>query len=180
MTLPLDEWERLAAAATPGPWRHRTTSDPTGEQYSCVTASERAPGRSPRTIIVGDTDYTDAAFIAAARDAVPALVAEVRRLRAARPDPEGLPVDLERAREALCTLVAIAFRRPDAPSPRFHIPAQQDDDDLVLGNALRELARLRAVAEATRAHVNNHGRDDTYPALERAIEALDAQLKETQ
>ena len=70
----LAEWERLAAAATPGPWRQ----DPGG----------RAGARFDDVLADGSNiaewiEPADAAFIAASRTALPALVAEVRRLREA-------------------------------------------------------------------------------------------------
>ncbi|MFN9086729.1 MAG: hypothetical protein ACK5W7_04295 [Gemmatimonadaceae bacterium] len=66
--------EALANAATPGPWVE--------DGFDCV--------RAPDFRILYDNSCRDddngarnAAFIAAARDAVPALVAEVRRLKEA-------------------------------------------------------------------------------------------------
>lgn len=75
----LAEWERLAAAATPGPWEAIPTVDAdfatikTRGKLGWMQYHEYDPG----------IDATDAAFVAAAREAVPALVAEVRRLREA-------------------------------------------------------------------------------------------------
>jgi hypothetical protein len=68
----LDRLEALAAAATLGPWsaipsRHHTWHVLDG--YGMVLVED---------LFSGD----DAALIAAAREAVPTLVAEVRRLRA--------------------------------------------------------------------------------------------------
>lgn len=74
----LAEWRRLAEAATPGPWERRRNRHPntngtswgwvegTGFTWDCshVAGAER-----------------DAAFISAARTAVPALLDEVERLR---------------------------------------------------------------------------------------------------
>ncbi len=84
----LDELERLAAAATPGPWFINTNGDPPedagfigidsrGDQpvYPDVAASD-AFGRG--------RGLADAMFCARARTAVPELVAEVRRLRDGR------------------------------------------------------------------------------------------------
>lgn len=86
----LDRLEALANAATPGPW---VANGGVPEQViHCPT--KRHPNRTTFHSIVWltQTDYAsgeyyadmmdgDAQFIAAARDAVPALVAEVRRLR---------------------------------------------------------------------------------------------------
>jgi hypothetical protein len=63
----LDTLDALAAAATPGPWEMGT-----GKAYNVLTLTE---------VLAEGLESADAAFIAAARDAVPALVAEVRRLR---------------------------------------------------------------------------------------------------
>lgn len=76
--------ETMAAAATPGPW---TTgiwfTGPCGEYNGGTVVYGDG-----RTIAVfhqdyqSSSDYDNAEFVAAARAAVPALVAEVRRLRA--------------------------------------------------------------------------------------------------
>ena len=64
MTIDLDELERLAAAATPGRWAH---------DREWVDALN----------VLLPTE-ADAAFVAAARNALPDLIAEVRRLREAQ------------------------------------------------------------------------------------------------
>jgi hypothetical protein len=66
----LQEWEALANATTPGPWRAdaregRVTGPDLGTVADCPHAGDAA----------------NTLFIAAAREAVPALVAEVRRLQ---------------------------------------------------------------------------------------------------
>lgn len=68
--------EARANAATPGPWFGQSTGV-YGDGFHLV-------GRAP------DTAATDLEFIAAARADVPALVAEVRRLRAAGPFQQAL------------------------------------------------------------------------------------------
>jgi hypothetical protein len=77
VTLDLDALERLAAEASPGPWRHWHGS--TIDQIQSVHGSV--------VIGCGVRDCTrprgvDTAFIAAAREAVPLLVARVRELAA--------------------------------------------------------------------------------------------------
>lgn len=70
--LDLDELERLANDATPGPW----------------TLTARGGIRHDEEYIVDPNSVAlncDGRFIAAARTAVPALIAEARRLRAAEP-----------------------------------------------------------------------------------------------
>ncbi len=85
----LAELERLAAAATRGPW----VQDGAG----CLPwhVSPVAFSHAGRRIQVSPTAegeseidcIPDAMFIAAAREAVPLLIAEIRRLRAASPLP---------------------------------------------------------------------------------------------
>lgn len=66
----LDAIEQRANAATPGPWRSVEVDDP----YVALMLESGAEGWPAAT-------DADRAFIAAARSDVPALVAEVRRLR---------------------------------------------------------------------------------------------------
>lgn len=81
----LNRLEALAAAATPGPWRlpgGKSYVMPShGEPYKVAQlgGTRDSPGLIARE---DDRLHHDAEFIAAARGAVPALVAEVRRLRA--------------------------------------------------------------------------------------------------
>ena len=66
--------EALANAATPGPWRHQTAANADApDDYGAVKVGG--------TLLIDDAPDADCAFVCAARDAVPALVAEVRRLR---------------------------------------------------------------------------------------------------
>ncbi|MEU7526818.1 hypothetical protein AB0A74_13895 [Saccharothrix sp. NPDC042600] len=97
----LDTLEELDEATTPGPWYTRALDD---DYAMCLTAVSTVPdtGRNerfpafdhgeiiaatlvqhPRYVDVADERWDEnALFIAMARDAVPRLVAEVRRLRA--------------------------------------------------------------------------------------------------
>jgi len=68
--------EALANAAAPGPWEIRTHD----ELYAVKGQAGWVASMDADT---SSADAANAFFIAAARDAVPALVAEVRRLRAA-------------------------------------------------------------------------------------------------
>ena len=73
----LDEIERRANAATPGPWRD--------QHYECSEVWGQAPDSqtcSMQIARVGHAqfDVFNAAFIAAARTDVPALIARVREL----------------------------------------------------------------------------------------------------
>jgi len=84
----LSDLERLSAAAAPGPWDVSHVRDGV-ESFAVVHPagtvcfeSEEEAGDFDRD--VRDLIAADFAFIAAARSAIPALVAEVRRLRAGR------------------------------------------------------------------------------------------------
>lgn len=81
VALDLDRLEALAAAATEGPWRAGLNGG-----IALVVSRDFGPGRLPRQFRADcghfDQDRADAAFIAEARTAVPALIADVRRLRA--------------------------------------------------------------------------------------------------
>ena len=73
--LDLDELERLAKAATPGPWKV-VISDKYGFTVAIL------PPDFPQTPLVGRAkDEQDAAYITAACNAVPELIAENRALR---------------------------------------------------------------------------------------------------
>lgn len=75
--------EARATAATPGPWtashRHVHGTPDNDEQSGLGLEIEGPPQASGRGQFARGADAT---FIAAAREDVPALVAEVRRLRA--------------------------------------------------------------------------------------------------
>ncbi len=122
----LDELERLAAAATPGPWV------PGADEMEIRGPRGRMPDRpdladDPRfkeQVIggcgccgspFGDNPEADRPFIIAARDAIPRLVAEVRRLRDAHESEwYGAPLTREeRAEDA---------RRAAAKNPSPHRP----------------------------------------------------------
>ncbi|TRV82105.1 hypothetical protein FKN01_02225 [Streptomyces sp. 130] len=96
----LDELEELAQAATPGPWFVRCLDDEHAMNLIAVSTTpdtglgDRWPNFDYREIVaatlVQQPRYVDAAderwdenaqFIATAREAVPCLVAEIRRLR---------------------------------------------------------------------------------------------------
>ncbi|MFE3149481.1 hypothetical protein ACFXJ6_22955 [Streptomyces sp. NPDC059218] len=96
----LDELDELARAATPGPWFVRGLDDEHAMNLVAVSTTpdtglgERWPNFDYREIVaatlVQQPRYVDAAderwdenaqFIATAREAVPRLVAEIRRLR---------------------------------------------------------------------------------------------------
>lgn len=86
----LNEWEALAAAATPGPWvATRATTYDGGKAVVSEMFVRRPGGDVAIASDIIDPDTTavseaNAAVIAAARTALPALVAEVRRLKGER------------------------------------------------------------------------------------------------
>lgn len=105
----LQELEALAKSATPGPWE-RVFGD--GEHFvASPTNGEDNPVMSNTDFYPAAVTAEDQAFCAAARSAVPALVAEVRRLRAVEEASKALSVaqrsgDVHQAQRAL-----LAFRR---------------------------------------------------------------------
>ncbi len=92
-----DEWKMLAEAATPGPWEVRETVID-GRKYGGawverntddgdliqISGSDGARSYTARVVGIQDHDDNDAnaAFIAAARLAVPELLADIAMLRA--------------------------------------------------------------------------------------------------
>jgi hypothetical protein len=76
----LSEWEAMAAKATPGPWSHKAgilkhyVYSENGDLGFSLQELHPMDGREWATAETSD-------FIAASREAVPELIAEVRRLR---------------------------------------------------------------------------------------------------
>lgn len=75
----LDRLERLVAAAQPGPWTSRVEGRDHGSGSDFIQTGQGL-ARGTDIELTGAT-VADQDFIAAAREAVPALVSEVRRLR---------------------------------------------------------------------------------------------------
>jgi hypothetical protein len=109
----LAELERLARAATPGPWERETDSDGNATPYLVMAGDIR----------ISDTGWDvgkkqagrNTAFIAAAHPGtVLALVAEVRRLRAALGRIAGMPHAWADTSAAMAALAAAALRDPEA------------------------------------------------------------------
>ena len=92
----LAEWKRLAEKATPGPWTHEYLDDSSvainhpvevehdGERYTMedwllmARKCDSCRGSDRRCYM---PSHADTQFIASAREAVPALIAEVERLQ---------------------------------------------------------------------------------------------------
>lgn len=77
----LDAWKKLAEEATPGPWE--VTDDWEPIRYctpSTITAKESNLYITIATMNYPN-EYGNSNFIATAREAVPALIAEVERLQ---------------------------------------------------------------------------------------------------
>jgi hypothetical protein len=92
----LDEIERRANAATPGPWGFSRYEQRYLLDEATDVVGEVAPGETGAAITVfavASGALEDAAFIASARTDVPALIARVRELEAAQPT---LAVQLQR------------------------------------------------------------------------------------
>lgn len=71
----LAEWERLANKATEGPWYAYE-----GRDYSEISLNDGTTPRLAKPLALVGSKHEDAEFIAVAREAVPALIAEVRKM----------------------------------------------------------------------------------------------------
>lgn len=90
MTDDLTDLEALAQSATPGPWKR-----------AVVDGMGFAVHRGEHDTIALYADRADAAFIAAARAAVPALIARVRKAEAERDEARAALARVEALAEAL-------------------------------------------------------------------------------
>ena len=110
----LATWERLTNEAQPRPW---TMGDRYGyndvghKDFEYIVCRCRYPGGPPVERVAVPIDEASATFIMAAREAVPALIAEVRRLRAMLPCGCGC-LSPEQYAQAAQTLYAWS-REPD-------------------------------------------------------------------
>ncbi len=124
--LDLDAIEARAAAATPGPWGANT---PPG-----VVA---ANGRNVLGVFGGSAqDERDAEFTAHAREDVPALLAEVRRLRARVVELERPAVEARRdeIRQSYTDLIAAAEEAPDIAAADNPTPLRWGLGDVLWGD----------------------------------------------
>ena len=95
----LDEWGALAKAATPGDWRVVKNRD--GTVNVVCDYSEDGDRYSAKICLVNGKSENAAVFIAASRAAVPALIAEVRRLEAEVARLQACYADLMTARQVV-------------------------------------------------------------------------------
>lgn len=172
MTVDIDELERLAKEATPGPWRHCGASD---GRCSCGLVWSIAADLPIAAATDGSDDWSkgrwqDQHYIAAANPQVVFdLVAEVRRLRA----------DLDLSERARATMLRAVAER-DALSARI-ADLETGVDRPALAVAVRELkerrnnyhsAQLRAVIGGAYAEVIN-SYDATLAEIDGAIAAIE-------
>jgi hypothetical protein len=159
----ISELETLAAAASPGPWRAGAVDT------FHVFIPNRAPGAlGPERVLLRMNEHfpfeADAAFIAAAREAVPALIARVRTLRGV----------VELGALTLCKLaVHMGVAKPntdalpDGPAPLWEAWTKAQERIAALEADLAEVKhRYGRALDAIKAH---HGPSDT---LAQAIEGL--------
>lgn len=133
----LDRLEALAQAATPGPWERRFHDQNEVETRDGIRVATFNEARR-------DT-WHNARFISAARAAVPALVAEVRRLRDEHKDCDA---QLDGAMSALATATANPDWTAVSPQVREQVRGEMD--------ALRaENERLRGDVARLNAHVES-------------------------
>ena len=123
--LDLDAIEVRSALATAGPW-HTPHEDGYGcvyiGNYGWVAGDSR--GNGPSYDVDDEQGHADAEFIAHAREDVPALVAEVRRLRAVSSPPVEDTADVAAIAKAMWTRLA----RSSASGQHFTAdPAKWED-----------------------------------------------------
>ena len=177
-TAQLAAWAALADAATPGPWRAGTV-----EREGKVWVNHRdgiaGPVLGERCLLNMNLHFphtADRAFIAAAREAVPALVAEVRALRSENYD---LRAEVRRLN------AAVAVERDIAKSTRREERKTWTRLDEAVVALIEECAALcdaaatKADAECTAAgdrhdfdaSLRHEGRADAARELAAAIRA---------
>jgi hypothetical protein len=90
----LNAIEARANAATPGPWTQgEIAAGDLPYAGGCFAVEVFGATADPYAVLAECQHEADAAFIAAARTDIPALVAEVRRLRAVLGEPSPLEED---------------------------------------------------------------------------------------
>lgn len=177
-TLNLDEIEDRAAAATPGPWETRIgRGGPRNGDAAVWTAEPVEEACVSGHVRIADCGYRglDADFIAHARTDVPALLAEIDRLRAVAfaamgyLESEGGLGD-EVARRALCAALA-EWERPSAGVTATRATPTRAE----------LLAALRRIAEHCWPRCGHSDTDDCRAHLEQwATDALRTLAREAQ
>lgn len=167
--LDLDEIERLADAATPGPWG----VEPDRNSLDDLVMAKIG--------LVAATAREDAAFIAAARTAVPALSAEVRRLREAEGCQRRMVIELRKMverRNARLRATAVPVPCAEKEQRHWHHVAIRFDkapSASMMGEAIGAAeAYITALCSQIQAH------ESCAMEARREIEALrdeNAQLK---
>lgn len=145
-TAALAELERLALAATPGPWKWELHDTP-----GLVTFEHEKYG----TCIIARVEnwYTNAAYIAAACNAVPSLVAQLRAEIAAREAAEGRAAWLEMTNKSLNELYDIRGQRILEDADAAEAVFQSLSERAETAERERDEARQRAT-EAERERVD--------------------------
>jgi hypothetical protein len=144
----LSRWEALASAATPGPW---TTDDAPRLQGSVnaglhqVAAAMGQAAMHDHRADTAEVQRANAAFIAAARAAVPDLCAEVRRLRQEVADVHG--ASLHNA----STAVRVTDERD---ALRVDLAAQREEAIAFNVKAAQEINEARAQRDASRVEAS--------------------------
>lgn len=151
-------------AATPGPW------EPNGDDWRATGEPALVcAGRSVVAVIQFEGTDADAAFIAHAREDVPALIAEVRRLRAQMAEARGvltpLAVQYDGCDLGSTIALALAALSPEAPLPDTAATGGAVDSDRG-GEPTPEVDAYAARGAALVAGVAA-GREATLAALER-------------
>ena len=116
----LDELERLEKAATPGPWRECKEDPELGTSGTPVVRMYDEPDYVLG--LVGDwgegaTAREDAALIAAARNALPALIKIAKSVAASEPFEQDSVWPMGKACPVCCGFGAYATNLEDAPQP---------------------------------------------------------------
>lgn len=82
MAIDIEVIRRRVGAATPGPWVNASMKFSAGWRALVHAGRRNIDLADPRDRATDDTDNANAEFIAHAREDIPALIAEVERLRA--------------------------------------------------------------------------------------------------
>lgn len=143
LAIDLDAIEARCAAATPGPWESGGSTPTPGEVWVWEETGHHPGDPDAPDTRIASCSAADGAFIAHARTDVPALVAEVRRLRAASATPDRH----EAIKAGLADYPPMGWAEYVAVLLVERQNAEQDRD-----RAEENARRLQAVANAVRAH----------------------------